>query len=305
MNKKKYLIFIIVGVLIIVALLFYFFSKKQAAAPENNNIQTENPGEKTADDLNNFNKAQETKNLDFCNLINDKSSKDFCVKELALATNSDTICKTIEDINTRLGCAAEIIMASAVAEKNLIKCETIEIAMLQKTCVERIAENNSGADCSKLNNQNLKDTCLSISYYQEAKTKSDAKICEQIPELIRRANCLSEIKNIDLHSDADKDGLDFLQEILNGTNPNNPDTDGDSFLDGAEFAGGFNPDGAGSLNLVVPSNFIECEDIKDEQIRAICILELKNQALNLSACDKLKDSELKAYCLNQFFQPKK
>lgn len=42
-------------------------------------------------------------------------------------------------------------------------------------------------------------------------------------------------------TDTDGDGLTDVQEILYGTNPNNPDTDGDGVNDGAEVAAGTDP----------------------------------------------------------------
>ena len=41
-----------------------------------------------------------------------------------------------------------------------------------------------------------------------------------------------------LSSDRDKDGLSVFDEILNGTDPANPDTNGDGILDGAAVASG-------------------------------------------------------------------
>jgi hypothetical protein len=41
--------------------------------------------------------------------------------------------------------------------------------------------------------------------------------------------------------DPDNDGLSNDAEIARGTNPNNPDTDGDGFADGWELTNGFDP----------------------------------------------------------------
>jgi len=46
---------------------------------------------------------------------------------------------------------------------------------------------------------------------------------------------------IDMKIDSDKDGLEDWQEILFGTDKNNPDTDGDGYLDGEEILSGHNP----------------------------------------------------------------
>lgn len=57
---------------------------------------------------------------------------------------------------------------------------------------------------------------------------------------------LEEAKNLEV--DTDKDGLGDIEEKYKyGTNPNNPDTDGDSYLDGDEVKNEYNPNGEGRL----------------------------------------------------------
>jgi hypothetical protein len=48
-------------------------------------------------------------------------------------------------------------------------------------------------------------------------------------------------------TDSDNDGLNDEEEVLIGTDKNNPDTDGDGFQDGAELAVGYNPAGPGKI----------------------------------------------------------
>lgn len=50
--------------------------------------------------------------------------------------------------------------------------------------------------------------------------------------------------------DVDNDGLSAKDEAKYGTDPNNGDTDGDGFLDGAEVAKDYNPLGSGLLSAV-------------------------------------------------------
>ena len=47
--------------------------------------------------------------------------------------------------------------------------------------------------------------------------------------------------------DSDKDGLPNVLERFYGSDPNNPDTDGDQMNDGDEVNAGRNPTGAGKL----------------------------------------------------------
>lgn len=53
---------------------------------------------------------------------------------------------------------------------------------------------------------------------------------------------------VSLAKDTDNDGLTDMEEIIYGTNKDNPDTDGDGHLDGAEVENGYNPAGAGKLD---------------------------------------------------------
>lgn len=54
-------------------------------------------------------------------------------------------------------------------------------------------------------------------------------------------------------SDTDEDGLFDREEVeVYSTDPLNPDSDGDTYLDGAEVKGGYDPNGPGKL-LQVPS----------------------------------------------------
>lgn len=60
-----------------------------------------------------------------------------------------------------------------------------------------------------------------------------------------KANLLEEIakdiNNQKLTNDIDKDGLENWEEDIYNTDPNNPDSDGDGYLDGEEVASGFDP----------------------------------------------------------------
>jgi len=48
--------------------------------------------------------------------------------------------------------------------------------------------------------------------------------------------------------DSDNDGLNGVEEIKYGTDPENSDTDGDGYGDGEEIKNGFSPTGLGKLN---------------------------------------------------------
>ena len=72
---------------------------------------------------------------------------------------------------------------------------------------------------------------LRAALLQQHQASSDEELIEKI--------------SIDHDSDDDRDGLPYRDEILFNTDPNNPDTDHDSFDDGQEIDGGYNPLGEG------------------------------------------------------------
>lgn len=55
------------------------------------------------------------------------------------------------------------------------------------------------------------------------------------------------VSEVEQSTDPDRDGLDNVLERFYGTNPQNPDTDGDGVSDGEEVLSGRNPRGDGSL----------------------------------------------------------
>lgn len=215
----------------------------------------------------------------------------------ASENNDAQLCETIVNADVKKTCGAQILLNSILSGEKISDCEKISDPMFQRSCVEKLAATQTVAACQEINIINLKETCLSITYAAKAKAENKAETCNLIPELIRRANCLSEVKKLDLHSDADKDGFDFLQEILNGTNPDNQDSDGDGYLDGAEAKNGFNPDGQGSINQIMPNNISYCQAITDFNLRGICLKEFEGNPLDLFDCGKVLVKELRDYCL--------
>jgi hypothetical protein len=299
MNKKR-LYIIIALIIVFLAIIGFFayryFNQKPKTITTPPVTETVDQKIELKNDEINFTKAQENKDVNSCLLIKDSLSKNLCIQELAITSKDITSCAIITNEEFRSNCSSLVSLETAVSSQKLDECQKITDSMLAKTCIERVTENNTKINCDLLSDQNLKNSCLSISYYQQAKSTNDFKICNQIPELVKRANCLSEIKKIDLHSDADKDGLDFLQEIINNTNPDNKDTDGDGHSDGEELAKGFNPDGAGPIAQIETINIVPCKDIKEEDIKALCILELKGKPLDLFRCNNLNPGKLKDFC---------
>lgn len=187
----------------------------------------------------------------------------------------------------------DINLTSVVEKQDITVCEKLNDFMSAASCLEKIIELNSEkANCELLSQPELINFCLSEKFGQLARKNNDAILCEKIPDGIKKANCLSEIKKIDLHSDADKDGLDFLQEIINGTDPNNPDTNHNGVNDAEEAKA------AGAYVKQIVSMAVSCDKIGDKKLAAVCLSEFGYSGFNLSGCDTIKSPELKEFCFN-------
>lgn len=114
--------------------------------------------------------------------------------------------------------------------------------------------------------------------------------------------------------DSDNDGLTDEKELLYGTNPNNPDTDGDSFKDGAEIENIYSPNGTGRLNINDFKTYCQNnadDSFNNEELISICNsgAELYNPLLQLiiagdetavnERMDTLSD-DIDAICNNLF-----
>ncbi|MFH1461234.1 MAG: hypothetical protein ABIF84_02340, partial [Patescibacteria group bacterium] len=74
---------------------------------------------------------------------------------------------------------------------------------------------------------------ITIGGYLVLKSQtSQADLLDQIAQ---------KIKDQEIIDDLDNDGLAGWEENLYKTDPNNPDTDGDGYLDGEEIAAGYDP----------------------------------------------------------------
>lgn len=58
---------------------------------------------------------------------------------------------------------------------------------------------------------------------------------------VTKTSASAEARKLDMNIDSDNDGVSDINELKYGTDPNNPDTDGDGYTDGVEVANGYNP----------------------------------------------------------------
>ncbi|MFA6307244.1 MAG: hypothetical protein WCS88_01365 [Patescibacteria group bacterium] len=101
-------------------------------------------------------------------------------------------------------------------------------------------------------NGNIKQLIKAIDYYDINKPDKVQNI-ENISDILMNAEQMNNDTlldaNMDTELDTDQDGLSDMYESFYGTDINNPDSDGDTYLDGQEVLSGYNPIGEGQLNL--------------------------------------------------------
>lgn len=155
-----------------------------------------------------FNTATGQKDAKQCEGIGDSYVRDLCFKKIAVEQSDAQSCQYIEDGNTRDMCGFTVYKNKAIQEKKIEPCDEIENNLLVYRCKERALNGNF---------------CPDMECYKEF---------------------IDSGKNID----SDSDGLlDSVELLVYRTDPGNPDTDGDGYLDGDEVRGGYNPLGDGVL----------------------------------------------------------
>ena len=149
---------------------------------------------------------------------------DNCVGLAALTAQSEEICRLIEDTERQASCLTTVAalnnreprtysdeIRAAMDARNPELCASIVDATDQATCYEVVGEADIDLDGLAADVEGLLGTS-------------------------------------DTDTDSDDDGLSDFDEVNTWqTNPAKADTDGDSFSDGTEVQGGYNPNGSGKL----------------------------------------------------------
>lgn len=175
-----------------------------------------------------------------------------CIAAVAFITRINSFCGEIGDKNSRLECSDLILDEKANGE--IGKCETQSVDIFKAQCLINFFNTyKQPGDCASLKSLEVKKVCESAASYQTALQEQDRKICDSILNESIKNYCLENIADnspliVDNLKDTDGDGLSDNDELNKyHTNILVADTDGDSYLDGAEVSGGYNPCGEGKL----------------------------------------------------------
>ena len=146
------------------------------------------------------------------------------------------------------GCRRQKVTTVAAQTGFEETCELLETVEERDNCYWGVARVSADASvCAKQVDSEKATRCADGVYLAQALAQKDAAACEQIVEQDRKDRCLALFAPQAPSQDTDADGLTDDEEQVYDTDPNNPDSDGDSYSDGQEVSGGYNPLGPGLL----------------------------------------------------------
>lgn len=151
-------------------------------------------------------------------------------------------------------------------EKELKKIQ--QIPELQRKILEE--EKKNQIETEKVEKQKTQEEIVTLKQKLERKTKEKEKVKEDILERIKpeeKEKISAKLENLEgkvkekeknkiereeiLLKDSDSDGLSDEFELWLETDPFNPDSDGDGFLDGVEYKTGYSPLKPGSADKII------------------------------------------------------
>jgi hypothetical protein len=172
--------------------------------------------------------------------------------DVAAQFESVETCELLETVQERDNCYWAVARAASDASY----CSAISVSEDADRCKEGIEartvirqEPLSLANCEERD----PEACDALRVSSAALAALDASLCTQITEETEQEQCQEDIEDeltqleAEGERDADEDGLTASEESAYGTDPENPDSDGDGYLDGDEVNAGYNPLGSGRL----------------------------------------------------------
>ncbi len=194
--------------------------------------------------------AQQEHSAQACDLLEMDAQKDNCYWGLAHASLDSTYCENISDVSSVSRCKDDVAESQAVHQASILLCEEIFDENRKERCISAGSGPMTSQNCLERD----PDLCDDISLFEQAKVSADIIYCREIVDQYLAISCVDAVEDLlavqmvdEGERDSDQDGLTALQEQTYGSDPQNPDTDGDGYLDGAEVSSGYNPIGLGLL----------------------------------------------------------
>lgn len=180
-----------------------------------------------------------------CNNIILELNRDDCIKSIALKNLDTNLCNDIIGEEIRNNCVLNIIEKKAKDAGDSGFCSQLVSYSDKMSCFYRSVDINNEKSCDNVSGEN-NILCLNALNFNQAMSTGDVSYCEKISNLQEKSSCVGEIGSL-VVADLDNDGLSDEEEAFYGTDPQNPDSDGDGYKDGEEVKNGYNPLGAGKL----------------------------------------------------------
>lgn len=193
--------------------------------------------------------ASKHESVETCELLDSVEQRDNCYWAVAREASDATYCSAISVPDDVTRCSDGINLRLAIDHNDGGFCENIIDPSRKEVCVDLFLEPLSPANCV----ERAPELCDDIGLYTQARATLDVLLCREIVENDMRESCKESVADLltiaqaQDEEDFDEDGLTKQEEETYGTDPENPDTDSDGYLDGAEVSAGYNPLGAGRL----------------------------------------------------------
>ncbi|MBI5794626.1 hypothetical protein HZA87_06145 [Candidatus Uhrbacteria bacterium] len=193
--------------------------------------------------------ATKHQSVQTCELLETAEARDNCYWSVAQASSDVSYCDTISVEEDASKCFDGVNLQLAFDSNDGGYCSNMKDAGRKANCEELFAGPITIENC----NERAPELCGDLAYYTQARRNLDVSLCQEIVDEDLREACQEIVSDrllaqeAQAGADLDDDGLTTQEESQYGTDPLNPDTDEDGYLDGAEVSAGYNPLGAGRL----------------------------------------------------------
>lgn len=280
---------------------------------ENNSSSTRTPSpsltiqeqeEEKNREYNIFREAVRLRTISACNDIRDTGLQTECRDSvyLALAVHEDRndVCDKISNPERKTYCEDQGLLDLATAQRDFEKCDSIQSQTIQKKCFEveakeKILHARSSADCTDIRSEGDRLACQNffaarIAIAQDTNTAEDP--CEKLQVESDKKQCqtLRAIREAEESSSAEAclnlPDIDSKKDCLNRFKES-------MWLDESE-------------KHVQQGDYESCDNINDENIQQICrdraITVLAKKDYKPTLCREVKDAEIKSICIEEATQ---